>query len=149
MSLLELPTYLILVADVKLVWAQRLAIGGLVIIAVHHIDEVMKASGDSGFLPISNPMMRGALFEIPALVLSATSFALSWNKPSIIVSLFLLVTGTLMTVDGIAIGTRYLSIIAIPGPIIGLFYGLAVLSLGVTKAIMTAVAMKSRPIVKR
>jgi hypothetical protein len=125
------------------VWAQRLAIAALAIIAVYHVDEVMKASGGSGFIPIINPMMRGALFEVPALVLSVVSFGFSWNKPSIIVSMVLLITGSLMVVDGITIGTRYLSIVTIPGPIIGLLYGLAVLALGMTKAIMTVAVMKT------
>jgi Ca2+/Na+ antiporter len=132
-------------ADPKVALAQRLIIAGLVIITVYHIDEVMKAAGGTGYLPIPNPMIRGALFGIPALVLSVASFAFAWNKPTIIVSLFLLITGTLMTADGIAIGTRNLSVLSIPGPIIGLFYGLAVLSLGVAKAIQTARALKTLP----
>lgn len=132
-----------MVADSKLIWAQRLAIAALAIIAVYHVDEVLKASGGSGFVPVVNPMMRGALFEVPALVLSAASFGFSWNKPSIIVSMVLLITGILMVVDGIAIGTRYLSIVTVPGPIIGLLYGLAVLALGTAKGLMTAAAMKT------
>jgi hypothetical protein len=132
--------------DSKVVLAQRLAIAGLVIITVYHVDEVMKASGGSDYLPIPNPMIRGALFGVPALVLSVASFAFTWNKPSILVSLILLITGTLMTADGIAIGTRYLSVYTIPGPIIGLFYGLAVLSLGLAKAILTASAIKTSPL---
>ena len=132
-------------ADPRIVLAQRLAIAGLVIIAVYHVDEVMKASGGKGYLPIPNPMMRGALFGVPVLVLSASSFVVAWKKPTILVSLILLITGTLMVADGIAIGTQYLSVLTIPGPIIGLFYGLAVLSLGLAKAVLTASAIKTSP----
>lgn len=134
--------------DSRLTWARRLAIAGLVLIAIYHVDEVIEASGLAGFLPISNPMLRGALFEISALALSTSSFALSWTRPSIILSIILLVIGTLMTVDAIAIGTKYFSIMTVPGPIVGFFYGLTVFSLGIAKALLTAAAMKTPPMTK-
>lgn len=133
----------------KVVWAQRLALAGLVLIVIYHVDEVMKASGGDGFLPISNPMIRGLTFELPGLVLSTASFVLSWNRPSIIVSIIVLITGTLMVADGVAIGTKYLSVTTIPGPIIGLLYGLIVLSLGISKAVLTASAMKTPALTKK
>ena len=125
-----------------------MAIAGLAITSIYHIDEVLKASGTPGYLPILNSMLRGALFEISALALSATAFALSWAKPSIVVSLILILTGILMTVDAVAIGTKYFSILTVPGPIIGFFYVLAVLLLGIVKAAMTARAMKTPPLAK-
>jgi hypothetical protein len=137
------------VAVSKVVWAQRLAFAGLVIIVIYHVDEVMKASGSDGFLSISNQMIRGLTFELPGLVLSTASFALLWNRPSIIVSIIILITGTLMVADGVAIGTKYLSVTTIPGPIIGLLYGLIVLSLGISKAVLTASAMKTPALTKK
>lgn len=54
-----------------------------------------------------------------------------------------------MTLDGVAIGTRYLSVLTIPGPIIGLFYGVTVLSFRLAKAFMTASAFRTRPLANK
>jgi hypothetical protein len=131
------------VADARLELAQRLAVAGLAVFMVYHIDEVSRASGAGGFLPIANPMTRELLFGLPTLALSAAAFALSWKRPSIIVPIMLIVTGASMVWDGITIGTRYLTILVLPGPVIGLIYGVIVLALGVAKGIMTGVAMKA------
>ena len=132
-------------ADSKLELAQRLALVGTIIVVVYHIDEVMRASGTSGYLPVADPVLRGAMFGIPALALSVASFAMAWRRTSIIVPLLLLISGGLMTVDGIMIGTKYLSILTVPGPIIGLVYGVAMLSLGIIKATETAIVLKQPP----
>lgn len=129
-------------ADSRLVLAQRLAVAGLAIYSVYHIDEVARASGMDGFLPVANPMARGLLFELSSLVLSAAAFAASWKKPSIIVSMLLIIMGALMVADGMAIGTKYFTVMTVPGPIIGFAYGVLVLALGLAKGIMTWVAMK-------
>ena len=127
----------------RLVLAQRLVVAGLAIFAVYHIDEVARASGMKGFLPVDNPMARGIVFELSTLLLSAGAFALSWNKPSIIISMLMIVSGVLMITDGIAIGTRYLTNLTVPVPVISLVYGIAVLSLGLAKGIITGMAMKT------
>lgn len=44
--------------------------------------------------------------------------------------------------DGIAIGARYFAALAVPGPVIGLAYGIAVLALGLAKGISTGMAIK-------
>jgi hypothetical protein len=131
------------VADSRLVLARRLVVAGLAIFAVYHIDEVARASGMKGFLPVDNPTVRGIVFELSTLLLSATAFALSWNRPSIIISMLLIVSGVLMITDGISIGTRYLTNLTVPGPVIGLVYGIALLSLGLAKGITTGIAMKT------
>lgn len=74
--------------------------------------------------------------------------ALHKTKKPLIIGDTVLVIGTLMVADGVAIGTKYLSVTAIPGPIIGLLYGLVVLSLGISKAIMTATALKTPALTK-
>ena len=129
-------------ADPKLVLAQRLAMAALAVYSVYHIDEVMRASGMGGFLPVANPMARGLLFELNPLVLSVPAFAASWKKPSIIVSMLLVITGALMVADGVAIGTKYFAIMTVPGPVIGFAYGVAVLALGLAKGTTTWIAMK-------
>lgn len=129
--------------DSRLALAQRLAIAGLIVFVIYHVDEVAKASGTAGFLPIASPMIRGLLFELSTLALAAAAFVLSWSKPSIIVSLVLVVTGVLMVWDGIAIGTTYFTVLVVPGPVVGFIYGVAVFALGIAKGISTGIAMRT------
>ena len=128
--------------DSRIQWAQRLALAGLAVTVIYHIDEVMKASGGSGYLPLASPMLRGALFGIPTFSLSAASFVLSWKRASFLVSIILIVGGSLMVADGIMIGTRFLTLLTMPGPIIGLVYGIGILALGIIKTVMTIIFLK-------
>lgn len=102
-SLLDLRAYKTSWQLLGLFGLKCLAAAGLAIIIVYHLDEVMKASGGSGFLPIFNPVLRGAFFEIPALGLSVASFAFSWKRHLIIISILLLISGSIMVADRIAI----------------------------------------------
>jgi hypothetical protein len=70
------------------------------------------------------------------------AFALSWKKPSLLMSATLVITAALMVIDGITIGTRYFTILVLPGPIIGFTYGLAILVLGIVKSIQTGGMLK-------
>jgi hypothetical protein len=105
----------------------------LVIIAIYHFDEVARASGSAGFLPIANPMQRGLLFEFTTMLLAAAAFLISWKRPSIIIPMLLVVAAALMVIDGIAIGTKHFTILTLPGPILGPIYGFVVFALGVGK----------------
>jgi len=130
-------------SDSKIALAKGLAVAGLVIFAVYYVDEISKGGGTTGgFLPISSPMIRGLSFQLSSLIVSAVAFALSWSKPSFLVSIVLIAAGVLMVVDGITIGTRYFAILTLPGPIIGFTYGLAVLALGIVKRVKTGMAMR-------
>lgn len=122
--------------------ARVLAVAGLAIFLIYLIDEIAKEGGSvGGFLPIANPMARGLAFQLSPLILSAAAFALSWKKASILVSSALVVTGALMIIDGITTGTRYFTVLIVPGPIIGFVYGLAILALGLVKSARTAVTL--------
>jgi hypothetical protein len=126
-------------AKSRLALAQILAMAGLAIFLIYDIDEAAKGGGtEGGFLPIASPMLRGLAFQLSPLILSAIAFALSWNRPSLLVSAVLVATGALMVVDGITTGTRYFTVLVLPGPIIGFAYGLAILALGIAKTMMTA-----------
>jgi hypothetical protein len=83
------------------------------------------------------------LFQLSSLIFSAAAFATSWNKPSLLASIVLVVNGALMVIDGITTGTRYFTILVLPGPIIGFIYGLIVLVLGVVKSIRTGIEMRT------
>jgi hypothetical protein len=122
-------------SDPRLAVARLLATAGLVLFSIYFVDEIAKDGGAvGGFLPVPSPMSRGLAFELPTLALSAAAFALSWRKPSVLVSIVLLVTGTLMIIDGVTIGTRYFVALTLPGPVIGFIYGLVVLALGIIKS---------------
>ena len=125
-------------SDPRLAVARLLATAALVLFSIYFIDEIAKDGRTlGGFLPVSSPMARGLAFELPTLALSAAAFTLSWCKPSVLVSIVLLVTGTLMIIDGVTIGTRYFVVLTLPGPIIGFVYGLAVLTFGIIKSMRT------------
>ena len=131
--------------DSKLSLAQGLAIVGLIVFLVYYIDETAKGGGTTGgFLPVANPMIRGLSFQLSPLILSTAAFALSWNKPSLLISATTVVTGALMVIDGTTTGTRYFTILVLPGPIIGFIYGLAVLALGIVKSVRTRMAMRTK-----
>jgi hypothetical protein len=114
------------------------ALTGLAIFLIYFIDEIMKEGGSlGGFLPIANPMARGLVFQLIPLALSGAAFALSKGKPSVLVSASLVTTGSLMVIDGITTGTRFFTILTVPGPIIGFTYGIAILALGIVKGLTT------------
>lgn len=124
--------------DSRFVLAKVLSLAALAIFSIYYIDELAKEGGTTGgFLPVASPIIRGLSFQLSTLILSAVAFALSWKKPSFLVSATLVITGVLMVIDGITIGTRYFTILVLPGPIIGFTYGLAILVLGIVKSIQT------------
>ena len=86
------------------------------------------------FMAVSN---RGHSFQLTALVSSAMAFALSWRKPLFHVSATLVIAGALMVIVGISVGTRYFTILILPGQIIGFAYGRAILVLGTVKSVQT------------
>ena len=119
-----------------------MALTALVIAAIFHIDEVIVASGYPGFLPIQDRVSRTLLLEGPTTILSVLSVII-WRRPSFIISLSLLIIGVLITADEITIGTRYLSVLSAPAPVVGLFLGLAILVLGAMKMVQFVSAIKT------
>ena len=132
--------------DSRLVLAKLLSIIGLAIFSIYYIDELAKEGGTAGgFLPIASPIIRGLSFQLSTMIISAVAFARSWKKPSLLLSATLVIVGALMVVDGITTGTRYFTILVLPGPIIGFAYGLVVLAFGIVKSIEMARVMTTAP----
>jgi hypothetical protein len=132
--------------DSRLVLAKLLSIIGLAIFSIYYIDELAKEGGIAGgFLPIASPIIRGLSFQLSTMIISAVAFARSWKKPSLLLSATLVIVGALMVVDGITTGTRYFTILVLPGPIIGFAYGLVVLAFGIVKSIEMARVMTTAP----
>jgi hypothetical protein len=128
----------------RLALAKILAIAGLAIFLIYYVDEIAKEGGSvGGFLPVANPMSRGLAFQLGPLIVAALAFAFSWKKASVLISAALVVTGTLMVIDGITTGTRFFTVLVLPGPIIGFIYGLAILALGLVKSKMTVATLKA------
>lgn len=127
----------------RLALARALAVTGIAIFLIYYVDEIAKEGGSvGGFLPIASPMARGLVFQLIPLALSGASFVLSSSKPSILISVSLVATGSLMVIDGITTGTRFFTILIVPGPVIGFAYGLLILTLGIVKSLTTGLALK-------
>lgn len=119
----------------KLVIAKGLA-GAALILAL--VDAVW-----SSFLPV-DVATGGIVFGLSTISLSTAAFFISLRKRSFLLSALLVASGIVITAHGV-IETRNLTIIYIPGPILGVAFGLWVFALGVAKAIKTSVEVMSAP----
>jgi hypothetical protein len=81
-------------------------------------------------------MVRGMIFGFGAVAVATAAFFVSMNRGSILVSILLIVTGTLMAIAGM-VYTRGLTLIWFPGPIIFLFLGFWLIALGIVKNVRT------------
>ena len=115
--------------------AKALAIAALVLFLISGVDVATNTAGGGDLLPLSS-MVRGIIFGFGAVALATAAFFVSINERSILVSILLIVTGTLMAIVGV-VSTRGLTLIAFPGPIIFLFFGFWIIALGIVKSIMT------------
>ncbi len=100
------------------------------------MDVATNAPGGGDLLPLSS-MVRGMIFGFGAAVALATAASVvSVKRGSILVSILLIITGTLMAIAGV-VSTRGLALIALPGPIIFLFLGFWIIALGKVKNVRT------------
>ena len=114
--------------------AKVLAIAALILFLISGIDVATNAAGGD-LLPLSS-MVRGMIFGFGAVAVATAAFFVSMNRGSILVSILLIVTGTLMAIAGI-VSTRGLTLIWFPGPIIFLFLGFWLIALGIVKNVRT------------
>jgi hypothetical protein len=121
----------------KLAIAQGLAILASIAVLINTLNTVVGLF----FLPFDT-QTAGIMFGLTGILLSIGAFAISWGQKSVLISGLLLVTGILITLGGIA-GTGYFAVIVFPGPIIGVFLGLAVIGMGIVKSIRTGMAIKT------
>ena len=114
--------------------ANVLAVAALILFLISGIDVATNAvRGD--LLPLSS-MVRGMIFGFGAVAVATAAFFVSMNRGSILVSILLIVTGTLMAIAGM-VSTRGLTLIWFPGPIIFLFLGFWLIALGIVKNVRT------------
>ena len=115
--------------------AKALAIAALILFLISGVDVATKAPGGGDLLPLSS-MVRGMIFGFGAVALATAAFFVSVKRESSLVSILLVVTGTLMVIAGV-VSTRGLTLIWFPGPIIFLFLGFWIIALGIVKNVRT------------
>lgn len=86
----------------------------------------------SGFLPI-DVATGGIVFGLSTISFSTAAFFISLRQRSLIVSALLVASGIVITIHGV-IEARNLAVIYVPGPILGVIFGLWVLALGIAKS---------------
>jgi hypothetical protein len=115
--------------------AKALAVAALILFLISGVDVATNAPGGGDLLPLSS-MVRGMIFGFGAVALATAAFFVSVIRGSILVSILLIVTGTLMVIAGV-VSTRGLTLIWFPGPIIFLFLGFWIIALGIVKIVRT------------
>lgn len=115
--------------------AKALAIAALILFLISGVDVATNAPGGGDLLPLSS-MVRGMIFGFGAVALATAAFFVSVKRESSLVSILLIVTGTLMVIAGV-VSTRGLTLIWFPGPIIFLFLGFWIIALGIVKNVRT------------
>jgi hypothetical protein len=115
--------------------AKALAVAALILFLISGVDVATNAPGGGDLLPLSS-MVRGMIFGFGAVALATAAFFVSVKRESSLVSILLIVTGTLMVIAGV-VSTRGLTLIWFPGPIIFLFLGFWIIALGIVKNVRT------------
>jgi hypothetical protein len=86
---------------------------------------------------LGGPAYLGDVDDISAIASTAAAFVISWKQRSFHVAGLLAVSGIIFMIPAL-IATEYLSVIVLPGPILGVISGLGIFGLGVAKGIRTA-----------
>ena len=86
---------------------------------------------------IGGPAYLGDVDDISAIASAVAAFVISWKQRSFIVAGLLAISGIIFMIPAL-IATGYLSVIVLPGPILGVISGLGIFGLGVAKGIRTA-----------
>ena len=115
--------------------AKALAVAALILFLISGVDVATNAPGGGDLLPLSS-MVRGMIFGFGAVALATAAFFVSVKRESSLVSILLIVTGTLMVIAGV-VSTRGLTLIWFPGPIVFLFLGFWIIALGIVKNVRT------------
>ena len=115
--------------------AKALSVAALILFLISGVDVATNAPGGGDLLPLSS-MVRGMIFGFGAVALATAAFFVSVKRESSLVSILLIVTGTLMVIAGV-VSTRGLTLIWFPGPIIFLFLGFWIIALGIVKNVRT------------
>jgi hypothetical protein len=86
---------------------------------------------------LGGPAFLGDVDDISAIASAVAAFVTSWKQRSFLVAGLLAVSGVIFMVPAL-IATEYLSVIVLPGPILGVISGLGIFGLGIAKGIRSA-----------
>ena len=82
-------------------------------------------------------LAAGTVLNITSIGLAAAAFGVSWKQRSYTIAGLLIAAGIIYMIPGwVALGD--FSVIIVPGPILGVLFGLVILGLGIAKSIRTA-----------
>jgi hypothetical protein len=93
----------------------------------------------AGIVPGTGPAWFVPVVPIGVLGLATAAYAVSRKQRSFLVAGLLAVSGIIFMIPAL-IATEYLSVIVLPGPILGVIIGLGIFGLGVAKGIRTVSA---------
>jgi hypothetical protein len=79
----------------------------------------------------------GPVVPIIAVALATAAFVVSWKHRSFLVAGLLAASGIIFMVPSM-IATEYFAVLVVPGPILGVIFGLGIFGLGVAKGLRTA-----------
>lgn len=79
----------------------------------------------------------GPVIPLVSVALASGSFVLSWKRRSFLVTGLLAASGMIFAVTSV-IATNYFAVLDVPGPILGVVFGLAIFGMGIAKGIGTA-----------
>lgn len=79
----------------------------------------------------------GPVIPLVSLALASGAFALAWRRRSFLVAGLLAASGMIFAVTSV-IATDYFANMTIPGPILGVVFGLAIFGMGAAKGVGTA-----------
>jgi hypothetical protein len=91
----------------------------------------------AGIVPGTGPAWFVPVVPIGVLGLATAAFVISRKQRSLLVAGLLAVSGIIFMIPAL-IATGYLSVVVLPGPILGVISGLGIFGLGVAKGIRTA-----------
>ena len=82
-------------------------------------------------------LAAGTVLNITSIGLAAAAFGVSWKQRFYTIAGLLIAAGIIYMIPGwVALGD--FSVIIVPGPILGVLFGLVILGLGIAKSIRTA-----------
>ena len=86
---------------------------------------------------LGGPSFLGDVDDTIAISSATAAFVISWKQRSFLISGLLVAGGIIFLVPAL-VATKYLSVIVLPGPILGVISGLGILGLGIAKGIGSA-----------
>ena len=114
--------------DPKLVAAVVLAAGALALVLPNLVGGIAVLG-----------LAVGTALNISSIALSVAAFALAWKQRSYLAGGLLVATGVIYMIPGlVALANINFAVIVVPGPILGVLFGLVILGLGITTATKAA-----------